>query len=105
MVISSSWRLTYNIEELREYFEEPYQHRVIGVTPFSENGNRDAEILMYLLENPSNLFLAIDDEDKLFKTKPSWLHLVPSGEGLNTHQTELLLERLKKETCKIKSSV
>lgn len=96
VVISSSWRLSHGLEELQRCFDEPYRHRIIGMTPVSKDGDRETEILMYLQENPADVFLAIDDDRRLFKTQPPWLHIVPGGDALNTQQITLLITKLNK---------
>ena len=96
VVISSSWRLSHDLVELQRCFDEPYRHRVIGVTPSSADGDRETEVLMYLQQNPAEVYLAVDDDRRLFKTQPAWLHVVPASEGLNTQQITLLIAKLNK---------
>lgn len=97
VVISSSWRFSHSLKELQYFFDEPYRHRIIDLTPISERGDREEEILFFLKQKPAKHFIAIDDDRRLFPSNPSWLFVTPPAEGLNTHYVTLLITRLQKE--------
>jgi hypothetical protein len=73
IVISSSWRETYDYDVCVEAFEESLRENIIGITPihgiegFDDEG-RYAEILEYCTTHniSSKAWLAIDDMDRLF---------------------------------------
>lgn len=69
VVISSSWREHYSLEEMKEFFAEDIRHLVVGVTPVLRQGDastpfeRQREIEAWLQANRSGgrPWLAIDD--------------------------------------------
>jgi len=74
IVISSAWRETLNLEELRNIFSTEFRHRVLGVTPMLKEGydagGRQREIEIYLknnnLDENNASWIAIDDIEELF---------------------------------------
>jgi len=100
IVISSSWRESYSLSDMREFFDERMQHRVIGVTPIAWGSptlwlpglvpeyEREWECHQWLLENkhlidvdefqvgePTQLkWIAIDDRPYWFS--PNCLNLL-----------------------------
>lgn len=83
IVISSSWREVHPIDEIRRFFSDDLQSRVIGVTPVARKSDwaqldgellpirfvRQAEVEAWLRENDraSNSWAALDDQAWLFK--------------------------------------
>jgi len=66
IVISSSWRYFYTLEQLRANFSKDISPRIVGVTPMLEDntpGTRYKEIELYLsrLPEPPDSWIAIDD--------------------------------------------
>lgn len=96
VVISSSWRMNYTLDELKRFFDEEYRDAIIGMTPESSSGDRDIEILEFLEKNPARSFIAIDDDRRLYPTNPSWLFVVPAKLGLNDSVAHTLAQTLMK---------
>lgn len=112
IVISSSWREHYPLEELREFFSPPLRPRVIGVTPSIKNPSSDWlpghipqferqwEIETWMKANRpwGTPWLAIDDRAHWFMPDCPHLLLLDSLESFRTeHQAPLramLQERL-----------
>lgn len=89
VLVSSSWREAYTLQEIRELFSEDLQRRVVDVTPMVRSSSyqrqwrwssgdmkvassyeRQFEIELWVAENVSdhgNLWLALDDEPGLFE--------------------------------------
>ena len=72
VVISSMWRASHNLSELREFFSEDIRPRIIGVTPFVEEQiedwlftlckTRHKEILSWIEQNNyKGPWVALDD--------------------------------------------
>ena len=74
VVISSTWRLTRSIEEIRGFFSPALRPRIVGVTP-KLNGDsperfvREAEVAMWLRgsDQPWKAWAVLDDKAWLFK--------------------------------------
>lgn len=74
IVITSTWRLHFTLDSLKEFLPKPLADRVIGVTPqlFTISGNgvtlRSREISRYLQINcpADQQWIALDDTDYLF---------------------------------------
>lgn len=65
IVISSSWRIIYTLDEIRLLLERTGLKGtdVIGVTPVSEDDFRGDEIKTWLENNPVDRYVIIDDTD------------------------------------------
>jgi hypothetical protein len=65
VVISSTWRLTFDITSLRSYFSEDLQHRIIDKTPRCSAVNyprgRECEEWLQREQRQDEVWLAIDD--------------------------------------------
>lgn len=66
IVISSTWRVTRTLDQLRVLFPEDLQHRVVGVTPVLDEarypGGREIEALAWLdAHAPGEEWVALDD--------------------------------------------
>ncbi|CAK0763689.1 conserved hypothetical protein [Gammaproteobacteria bacterium] len=89
IVISSTWRESYEFEELRNFFDMPFREKVIGVTPILERGfeigGRQKEIELFLqkccLAEKSSSWIALDDTESLFNPNCKNLILVNSNTG------------------------
>lgn len=69
VVISSSWRLAYDLEELRSFFSEGLRARVVDVTPpgSDTSGSREHQIRSWLrAKAPEATWVAFDDSEWLF---------------------------------------
>lgn len=99
IVISSSWREAHSLDELRGFFSEDLQGRVIGATPIIKrdarkgyDGLREREVRRWLSESgePWRQWAALDDQAWLFKPFNSRLVLCDGKVGL----TQEVLARL-----------
>lgn len=70
IVISSTWRIDFMLERLKEYFSPDIREKIIGATPVIDAGNdqfmpyrREKEILAWLTQNrrEHDDWLALDD--------------------------------------------
>lgn len=69
VVISSSWRMAYDLEELRSFFSESLRSRVVDVTPAGADasGAREHQIRSWLQANAHGAaWIAFDDSAWLF---------------------------------------
>jgi len=107
VVISSTWRLTSTLAEMREHFPEKIRKQIVGVTPDLDaiwepkaNCNRQSEIEAWMGQiSPAGKWLAIDDRPSLFNPGCASLFHVPSyrpglGAGLNGQVSEDLKEAM-----------
>lgn len=103
VVVSSSWRETYSLQEMQEFFAEDLRHRIIDSTPVllrdgwaSVDGDllpvrfeREAEILCWLRQSgqPWSAWAALDDQPWRFK--PFCERLVVCGSTVGMTEREL----------------
>lgn len=100
IVISSSWRIDYDIDQLRANFSLDIAARIIGVTPdFAVPGwpmdyrhLREKEILAWLRDNPVvyDRWIALDDVDWMFSSDCQQLLLVDGQTGFDQVTAEKL---------------
>lgn len=86
LVVSSTWKHQYSVEDLKGWFSSDIQERVIGVTPDLPNlpGARQLEIEAWLRMRSSRRWLALDDEPALFSPGCPWLYLTETATGLTS---------------------
>lgn len=108
VVISSTWRMTSTIQEMRENFPVAMHHQIVGVTPDLDviwepraHMNRQTEIEAWMRDIcPQGDWLAIDDRRSLFDSDCRNLFLVPPyrpGCGAGLHpETSAELETVLK---------
>jgi hypothetical protein len=96
VVLSTSWRQQYSLDELRLYFSPALRVRIIDVTPVlpEGRGQRYAEIQAWLARHGGHLrWAALDDDASLF---PAWcdeLVLCDPARGLRQkHLDELVIK-------------
>lgn len=82
IVISSTWRLHRNIDQLRTYFPADLQSRLVGMTPDLADderfGGRQLEALAWLKEHrPGAAWIALDDLTTAWANE----HLVLCADG------------------------
>ena len=101
VVISSSWRLTQTLDEMRSRFSHAYQHRLIGVTPSIDGPNfmsREREILAWLeghrSEEERDRWIAIDDQPAWFSPFNDRLHITDRHVGLDENSADGLRRKL-----------
>ncbi len=99
VVISSTWRLQYPLEDLREWFARDVQDRFIDVTPELPGGaaSRQREIEQWLRRRASVRWAALDDEASLFTPGCPQLVLTESATGLTKATLELLARHVRGE--------
>lgn len=66
VVISSNWRETHTLDELRGFFSDDLRPRVIGCTPILPDARREDEILFAVREYGIAKWAAIDDRTQEF---------------------------------------
>lgn len=107
IVISSTWRMTTTLVQMREHFPPAMRHQIVGVTPDldatwepSKDHNRQSEIEAWMSQfSPGGQWLAIDDRASLFNENCENLFCVPDyrpglGAGLNLQVCDDLKLRL-----------
>jgi hypothetical protein len=84
IVISSMWRLSEKLDQLRAHFPKDMHERIVDVTPdlsdfeLSPNGSRQREIELWMQEHArGGHWLAIDDRVNYFDPGCEHLFLVP----------------------------
>ena len=104
IVICSSWRLEYNLTQLRSMFSSDVAKCVIGLTPDGatkmesmEPYRREREIDDWLRENGREYepWLALDDCDWMFSPSCTRLILVDSTTGFNESTAKVLRARMR----------
>jgi hypothetical protein len=71
LVVHSSWRYNFSLDELRAWFPEPMQARIADVTRLA---GRHESIVDYLADNRAEDFIVLDDEVAQFPEE--WAPLV-----------------------------
>lgn len=107
VVISSNWRLSHGLEDLRGYFHPDIENRVIGTLALEDD--REPGVRQTLIEQYVEIyagtglgqgrgqpirFVALDDNALLFN--PAWAHLVlcDYSEGMTPAVLEEVSRRL-----------
>lgn len=99
IVISSSWRETEPLAQLRSYFSPQIHERIVGVTPSLDggydSGGRQLEILAFMesedLNAQNSSWVALDDVAHFFQDGCPNLILTDSSKGFSDSEGELLL--------------
>lgn len=95
VVVSSSWREDWTLEQLRENFSPDIRERIIGVTPRVVGKKRVFEIKLHLKQTKyTGPFIVIDDAP--FEFPKQWLHLIvcDSEKGFDEVKQKELIMRL-----------
>ena len=95
IVISSTWRKLYTMEELQEIFSQYHisPSFIVGVTPVLENRYRGHEIELYLKHNPEITdFVILDDNSDLEPYMDRWVK-VDGKNGLTFSDAEKVIEK------------
>jgi HAD domain in Swiss Army Knife RNA repair proteins len=71
LVIHSSWRHLYSLDELKDRFPSSLRDRVVGTTA---GGDRYRSIMDYVQEHAVERFAVLDDVSEAFP--PNWPHLI-----------------------------
>jgi hypothetical protein len=88
VVVHSSWRLTYSLDELREMLGE-LGSRNVDVTP---PGERYASILKWLRVHPGTQYLILDDDATEFpQPAPKELVVCDPGSGVSGENVRQVL--------------
>lgn len=105
VVITSTWREDMSLEQLRELFSPDIRSRIIGATPVVEiefpagpHGTREEEIALFLQagNHHGRPWLALDDEEKLFRPGCANLIQCPTLIGFDGTAENRLRERLQR---------
>lgn len=99
IIISSSWRQTHSLEQLKEYFPASLSDRICGITPTLENGydsgGRQREIEAFLdsasLSSANTSWVALDDTRLFFDENCSYLILTDPEQGFSDVEGSALL--------------
>lgn len=97
VVLSTSWREQYPIEELRALFRPSLRERVIGMTPVFGDapGVRYSEILSWIAANRfAGGWAALDDDTSLFPAFCERLVVCNPARGLRRAQLDELRVKL-----------
>ena len=102
IVVSSSWRESHSLDELRDFFAPDIQPRVVGVTPdmwdqaLAPAYVRERECLAWLAANrpAGTRWLAIDDRPAFFQPNCLTLFLTDTLQGFQPAQMASLREKL-----------
>jgi len=100
IVVSSTWREAYSIDELRSIFSEDFRGRLVDVTPIvASTGKphmREIEILSWLRETGREYeaWLALDDSPWLFSSHCQNLILVDTNVGFSVRIEQVLRKLL-----------
>lgn len=89
IVISSSWRESHTLHQLKSLFSSNMQHRIIGTTPILFDKTRLDEIQIFARENNISQWVAIDDDLTEFSDK-SRLVATQTSKGLTEESYEQL---------------
>lgn len=92
VVISSSWRDQFSLDELQEFFEPDVRGQIIDTTPLSftqrtfgrlyRGRSRSDEVAEWLSTHPVEFFAMLDDEPKAFTSLHERLVCTDAKEGL-----------------------
>lgn len=102
IVISSSWRETYDYEDIIEAFDLTIRDRVIGITPILDNNlqplGRYNEIMSYCEEHKilDSEWIAIDDMPHLFPKDCPNLIITNPKTGITEKELSILESFLRK---------
>jgi hypothetical protein len=108
VVISSSWRTVFSLEQLRGFFSDDVARRVVGVTPSSKKASdawlpsgsvgfeRESECNTWMRQNRSwdTPWVAIDDRAHWFREDCSELLLTDSKTGFQVADQKLLRQMI-----------
>ena len=92
IVISSTWRCIYPLDELRKAFPADIAARVIGMTPEADGQMRHVEITQYLEQHapPGAPWVALDDNHFSFPDHCANLVACDGNVGLSAEAIEKL---------------
>jgi hypothetical protein len=100
IVISSTWRLLFELEELKQVLRDAgLIARIIGVTP--RLGRRDNEIISWMADNPEVTHFAVIDDDTFDLTGVATCLVATKFEtGTTAEHAEMLIKMLNEhEKC------
>jgi hypothetical protein len=100
IVISSSWRETHALEDLKANFSASLSGRIIGITPTLDDGydsgGRQREIEAFLkiagLNSTNSSWVALDDTQLFFEDDCDFLILTDPNQGFREIDGNALLE-------------
>lgn len=96
VVISSSWRKDFSLEQLRELFSTDVRHQVVDVTPTLSLSKRHKEIRQHLLATSyRGAYVVLDDSSAEFPANWPRLLLCDPERGFDDERQDALLAQLK----------
>lgn len=101
VIISSSWRESFDFKDLRDLFPDFFQSSVTGITPVVDNnlidGARHKEIMMFCNNKgvSSSQWIALDDMAHLFPKDCTNLILTDKTKGLSQENIDKLIDFIK----------
>jgi hypothetical protein len=98
IVITSSWREAFTLDQMRAHFSADIARRIVGVTPSSSSRDgfyRHREVLAHLrqLGSPEQAWLALDDDPDHYPAGAPVLVLDPA-KGFDREAAQELARRL-----------
>jgi hypothetical protein len=102
IVITSSWRLAFSLNEIKKLFSEDISQRIVGMTPIShylEDYHRYKEVLAYLEENKNgeHRWIAVEDDPEYYPPGCNVL-LIDPQRGFDSQAAHQLARMLESET-------
>jgi uncharacterized protein len=96
IVVSSTWREAFGLEELRSRFSADIAARIVGATPVLPGRSRHAEIMAYLKRHATHAtqWVALDDKPDQFPPGCPYLLRCDSCSGLTDQVARELARRL-----------
>lgn len=88
LVVTSTWRLSHSLEDLRGWFSPAVAARLVDVTPelphLTESDRvRQREIEAWLRKNPTTRWCALDDQPERYAPSCDWLVVTNPRTGLD----------------------
>lgn len=100
VVITSSWRATYEEPSLRSLLvRRGFRGQIAGVTPQLPGRRRSAEIDLWLADHAVEAFAIVDDDPEAGAEHPSRFVQTTFEEGLVESHAEQLVRLLRSSTC------
>lgn len=101
IVVSSSWRLTQSLDQMRDRFSPEFRDRMVGVTPSIAGPlfmSREREIRDWMDRNKpaeeKHLWIAVDDQPQWFGPINEHLHVTDQHVGLDENSAAGLYRKL-----------
>jgi hypothetical protein len=95
IVVSSSWRSSHSLADLRSWFPVALHQKIVAVTPelVTDRANRQREIEHWLQQYHVRHFCALDDDPRLFEKEWPCLVLTDNAYGMTVKTVEEITGR------------